>query len=476
MKLQNVPPGTAALSTDGEWLATTADTAVTVREAATGKVHRVLTAESPYDLEFSRDGRWLLCTTDSGLVIYDTANFQQQTFMRLEALFAGAFSPDSLFVAFTSMARRVAIWTVYGNREAAVLRHPGPAELRNIAFSADNRSLASADYSSVRVWNLAGAEEKLVLRGHEGGVTAVAFSPDGRRLASISKDKKLALWNSTTGELLGARAFTSLLQALAISPDGRMIAAGDYTGTLKVFDLESLDELTVVEHKLSADLFSAAFSADGVYFAASGFGMALWRIKRAEAADNGQLPKLAFEPVTHVGGNLSLYLRFSPDSRVLAWVDRYRTVRLWDLIAEKERPFGASPLLRGWHNLTFTPDGKQLLFISAAGQIEAWHVDTNTRAFSLGQPGEVTGSHIGLSPDGQWLAADFDVLTVGVWDMQTKERAFALPDERASVHSLAWSADSQRLAIGTKEGALAIWDITALRRQLATLNLDWISE
>ena len=49
-----------------------------------------------------------------------------------------------------------------------------------MAFSADGKILASADYEKVRLWNADEAKEIGVLAAHDSGINAFASSPDGK--------------------------------------------------------------------------------------------------------------------------------------------------------------------------------------------------------------------------------------------------------------------------------------------------------
>jgi WD40 repeat protein len=69
-----------------------------------------------------------------------------------------------------------------------------------VAISPDSRWLVTAGSAdnTARLWDLSAkdpAANPVVLRGHEGPVTAVAISPDNRWLVTGSADKTARLWD-----------------------------------------------------------------------------------------------------------------------------------------------------------------------------------------------------------------------------------------------------------------------------------------
>ena len=78
-----------------------------------------------------------------------------------------------------------------------------------------------------------------------------------------------------------------------------------------------------------------------------------------------------------------------------------------------------------------------------------------------------------LSPDGTKLA----VCTVSrcsgvdIWDPRTGRRLYSLPDDNGSVWWLAWSADSDKLAVSRSNGDISVWKLPEIERILAGLGL-----
>ena len=81
--------------------------------------------------------------------------------------------------------------------------------------------------TSVTSGNSGNRPELILQTGHTRSINAVAFSPDNRWLASGGKDNVIKIWDLATGNILRTLyGHTSNVNALAVSPDGKLLASG----------------------------------------------------------------------------------------------------------------------------------------------------------------------------------------------------------------------------------------------------------
>jgi WD40 repeat protein len=266
---------------------------------------------------------------------------------------------------------------------------------------------------------------------------------------------------------------------VVFSPDGGLLAAADWAGAIRIWDLHAGPEpreIPVPDPGLGLVLWSLAFSPDSHYFAACGAGLVVWRV--APAGSTGTPPRaLERQPLARLEKCFPITACFSPDARFLGWMESDRQVRLWDWAASRvSKPFPPRPA-NSVAALAFFPDGKRLALVNAAGEPEVWDVTTGQRLFDLGGRPLARENNLGtlaLSRDGRWLATHAGGNSSAVvWDTEQHRRFLALPAERGIVWSLAWSPQGDRLAIGTSEGGLVIWNLPRVRAQLAQVGLDW---
>jgi WD40 repeat protein len=280
-------------------------------------------------------------------------------------------------------------------------------------------------------------------------VTALAFSPDGKQLASSGYHEVL-IWNSETGELLKRISnVAERVYDLEYSPDGTRIAVAAGTpaqiGEAKIFDVASGNLLADLV-RTGDSVFAVAYSPDGTRLA---IGCADRSIRVFDA--NTFQQQLIVEDHADWVNDVA----WSPDGTKLVSASRDKTAKVFDAKT------GDSMVTFNSHNNTvngvaFTPDGKQVVSSGADRQLRIWNVSDAKQVRNIGGFADEV-FRLAVSPEG-------DVFSVSA---DKNARRHKIADGKAIkaysghadwVYSLARDAATHRIATGSYDGTIRIWD------------------
>ena len=134
------------------------------------------------------------------------------------------------------------------------------SDVNSVAYSADGKQIASCSHdATVRVWDVSTGESR-TFRAHSEGIHSVAFSLDGSKLVSDT-----TLFNLSTGSLTRlAVGSTEEVNSLAFSSDGRFLALGSsrVTSGCQIWDA-STHQIIVQLIGHTGRIYSVAFFPDG---------------------------------------------------------------------------------------------------------------------------------------------------------------------------------------------------------------------
>ena len=234
------------------------------------------------------------------------------------SIWSVAFSPaDPSLIASVDENGTIKLWDRNNTKEPVkILSHPG--KYVSIDFSPRGELLASSDFGTLVLWDVALGKKINSLKSYYG---EFAFSPDGQQLAIVREGVKL--WDIRNPKEITEVATLPFNEAgrvnggacaVDISPDGKLIATGYANGTINVWDLQTKQLVKTLKTSLSEMEF-LKFSPDNKFLVSGGperyirnnkhwkssspYGYLMWELpewQRYGEVQRGNVENLVFSP------------------------------------------------------------------------------------------------------------------------------------------------------------------------------------
>lgn len=280
-------------------------------------------------------------------------------------------------------------------------------------------------------------------------VTALAFHPQGTELA-VGGYYEITIWNPVDGALL--RRIKNVAQrtyGLAYSPDGsRLATASGAPGQMGEVRLYDAAQGTLVAQlgSMSDVAFDVAFSPDGAKIAACGADRSI----RIFDVATGQQEVLIEDHADWVLG-----IAWSPDGARLASASRDKTAKLFDAKtgdALVTYPEHGEPV----YGVAFNADGTQVLSAGRDKRILIWNPADGKQVAAIGGFGNEV-FQIAFSA-GQIYGCSADK-TVRQFAAENRAAVRSYAGHADWIYSLAISEPTRRLATGSYDGEVRVWNL-----------------
>ncbi|MEJ2758249.1 MAG: WD40 repeat domain-containing protein, partial [Anaerolineales bacterium] len=240
-----------AFSPDGNTLVTTdIDGNLIVWDPFSGEILASKTINGElYSPAFSPDGGLLAVAHPNGTAIVLNAETLEELFVlrgHTASVNSVAFSPDGAHVATTSTDGTAIEWTLKPGYELMTIS--ANDYLLRVAYHPDGERLATTSYTgNVSVWDAKNGSLIWQQHGHDEFVGGLAYSSDGALLATSSDvPPVIIIWDAATGEqLLTIEGHTDFVNNIAFSPDGQYIASASEDNTVRVWDLQGREVMSI---------------------------------------------------------------------------------------------------------------------------------------------------------------------------------------------------------------------------------------
>lgn len=294
--------------------------------------------------------------------------------------------------------------------------YPRTMPITAMAFSPDGTQLVAGGYHELVVWNPADGQMVRRIKNIGQRTYAIAFSPDGKLLAigcgAPGRLGEARILKPDTGEVATVLGTTSdVVLDVAFSPQGDRLAVAAADGVIRVFEVASgKEQLAIASH--SDWVMAVAWNADG-----SRLGSAS-RDKTAKVFDakSGELL------VTYAGHGDAV------------------------------------------KGIAFHPEGKEVFSAGSDKKVHRWKIEDGQKAADVASFGDEVYK---LIASGDFLFTSSADKQAAQYELKTHKAVRNYPGHADWVLSTAVHVGTKRLATGTFDGEIRIWNIEDGKQLLA---------
>lgn len=279
-------------------------------------------------------------------------------------------------------------------------------------------------------------------------VISVTFSPDGRLAATGSGDTNVRVYSVETGEEIYLLTdHTDAVWIVAFSPDGLILATGSTDRTIRLWSVETGRLLRVLEGHTD-EVRDLTFSDDGTMLLSGSFDdtAILWNV------NSGRIVQ------TFAGHTDNIFrVDFRPDGTQVVTGSFDDTAIVWDVATGEivHRLVGHTNDIRV---VQYSPDGTIIATGSADSTAVLWDADT-------GQPIRTLSGHtdwvmnLAFSPDGTYMVTGSADTTARLWDVATGELVHNFVGHADRIETLAFSPAGDTVLTGCWDATTNLWSV-----------------
>ncbi len=295
-----------------------------------------------------------------------------------------------------------------------------------LEFSPDGKTLAVGKYQWVELWDLESKEMIHAYEPHAGRVRCLKFSSDGRLLyaggGQAARSGEIRMWNVATEELINTfEIHADTIESIAISPDNAKLLTASMDEFSAVIDLENLDDDTPLDDQ------------------------AKWLTQHV-----GRVLCALYHP------NGNYFVTGSEDKTLKVWnPDDYTVLVSFD---------GNDDSV---YSLAYGTRSNLIVSGSADNTVRSWRVTQDNNGNTRGSADRTFNGHQGpvYSVDcGVWnnqevIASGSADSSVIIWDILSGNRRRTFNEPTDAVYAVKISRDGNRVAAGSRDGKVRIWNI-----------------
>jgi WD40 repeat protein len=457
------------------------------------------------DLDVDPLNRYFASTGNDGIVIV----WNLQTLKRIETLplkgwgLAVEFSSDGSTLAASDGEGNVFLWNVADWKLKAHIETTGWT-LVSLALNSDASQVITAGVDGpVDLWDTRTLKRIARIQEREK-VWKVRFLREWKLIAVAMWDGTVRLWDAKTLNVAGTLdASDDWIRDVAVTGDGLKLATAGKTGTVRVWDLHSLQPVFETTQDNPREVLVGQYSGNGQFFISGGRDGAAriykvttqGRLVRTEceirhedwvvSAVISHDAKLAASAGAKDGGSQNIIRLWNPqdcsapqakveigsafpekialdrNAARLAYGTRNGEIAVVDLATLQRTPLRA-PQAAAYnvYALQFHPSEEILASGGLDGAVTLWPLKATANQHERilrGWPKGAYVSALSYSPDGRLIAAAGSGGKVYIWRPETGDEPIATLEIGGESNSVAFSPDGLSLAVGSDLRDITLW-------------------